>query len=75
MVCRCWRSVGWTLQGSRGISDDGLTISGWGINPDGNEEGWVVFLGDRCPGDFNEDGVVNTLDVLSFLNAWTAGCP
>ncbi len=67
--------AGWTLQGSRGISDDGRTISGWGINPDGNEEGWVVFLGDRCPGDFNQDGVVNTLDVLAFLNAWTTGCP
>lgn len=27
-----------------------------------------------CPGDFNGDGLVNTLDVLEFLNAWTAGC-
>ena len=27
----------------------------------------------RCPGDFNGDGVVNTLDVLDFLNAWSAG--
>ncbi len=35
----------------------------------------VVSLGDRCPGDFNQDDVVNTLDVLAFLNAWTAGCP
>ena len=26
-----------------------------------------------CSADFNVDGQVNTLDVLSFLNAWTAG--
>ncbi|MCL4742690.1 MAG: hypothetical protein KJZ54_10860 [Phycisphaerales bacterium] len=24
--------------------------------------------------DLNGDGDVNTLDVLAFLNAWTAGC-
>ena len=29
----------------------------------------------RCPGDFNADGVVNTLDVLEFLNAWSARLP
>jgi len=28
-----------------------------------------------CPGDFNNDGQVNTLDVLAFLNAWSAGDP
>ncbi|VAX41937.1 hypothetical protein MNBD_PLANCTO03-92 [hydrothermal vent metagenome] len=28
-----------------------------------------------CIADFNDDGEVNTLDVLSFLNAWTAGDP
>ena len=26
-----------------------------------------------CPADLNGDGVVNTLDVLAFLNAWSAG--
>lgn len=26
-----------------------------------------------CAADFNDDGVVNTQDVLSFLNAWNAG--
>ena len=26
-----------------------------------------------CPGDFNGDCVVNTQDVLAFLNAWNAG--
>lgn len=35
----------------------------------------AIVYGDRCRADFNGDGDVNTLDVLSFLNAWTAGCP
>jgi hypothetical protein len=29
----------------------------------------------QCPADFNGDGVVNTIDVLAFLNAWTAHDP
>ncbi len=28
-----------------------------------------------CSADFNGDGAVNTLDVLAFLNAWSAGDP
>lgn len=28
-----------------------------------------------CPGDFNADETINTQDVLSFLNAWTANDP
>ncbi|VAX38809.1 hypothetical protein MNBD_PLANCTO03-1661, partial [hydrothermal vent metagenome] len=28
-----------------------------------------------CPGDFNQDGETNTLDVLAFLNAWNAQDP
>ena len=28
-----------------------------------------------CPGDFDDSGAVNTLDVLAFLNAWAAGDP
>ncbi|MBC6953865.1 MAG: hypothetical protein DWB46_06725 [Leptolyngbya sp.] len=28
-----------------------------------------------CPADFNQDGSVNTLDLLAFLNAWTANDP
>ncbi len=29
----------------------------------------------NCPGDFNGDGTVNSLDVLDFLNAWSTGDP
>lgn len=36
----------------------------------------VVFVGcDSCPADFNGDGVVNTLDFLAYLNAFSAGDP
>ena len=28
---------------------------------------------DPCPADFNNDGAVDTRDVLAFLNAWSAG--
>ena len=36
--------TGWTLQEAFGISDDGNTITGWGLNPQGRQEGWVATL-------------------------------
>ncbi|MFG0259887.1 MAG: GC-type dockerin domain-anchored protein, partial [Phycisphaerales bacterium JB041] len=33
---------------------------------------WAVAMDTNCPADFNGDGDVNTLDVLTFLNAWNA---
>jgi uncharacterized membrane protein len=36
--------TGWRLTGAAAISDDGLTIAGNGIDPDGYQEGWVVYL-------------------------------
>ncbi len=33
----------------------------------------VLTVTRGCAADFNGDGAVNTLDVLAFLNAWTAG--
>ncbi len=35
----------------------------------------LVIVPNLCLADFNEDGLVNTGDVLSFLNVYTAGCP
>jgi uncharacterized membrane protein len=36
--------TGWTLASAVGISDDGLTILGNGINPDGESEAWIAVL-------------------------------
>lgn len=33
------------------------------------------IIGGGCAADFNGDGSVNTVDVLAFLNAWSAGDP
>ncbi|HZW08993.1 MAG TPA: GC-type dockerin domain-anchored protein [Phycisphaerales bacterium] len=55
----------WTM----GTTDSSWLYSGWNID---DVEIWGVTSG-GCPGDFNGDGEVNTLDVLAFLNAWNAG--
>jgi len=36
--------TGWRLEEAIGMSDDGLTITGWGFNPDGLREAWVVQI-------------------------------
>ncbi|MDQ7014333.1 MAG: GC-type dockerin domain-anchored protein [Planctomycetota bacterium] len=45
-----------------------------------NNGGGAAYLYDPldpcpCPPDFNQDGTVNTQDVLAFLNAWSNGDP
>jgi len=35
---------GWRLTLATAISDDGNTIAGQGIDPEGNSAAWVVFL-------------------------------
>jgi probable HAF family extracellular repeat protein len=37
--------AGWTLVEARAISDDGLTIAGWGFNPNGDSEAWITTIG------------------------------
>ncbi|HVZ93240.1 MAG TPA: hypothetical protein VG797_01905 [Phycisphaerales bacterium] len=41
--------TGWTLTEARGISADGLTITGWGVNPSGNEEAWIAHADCLAP--------------------------
>jgi probable HAF family extracellular repeat protein len=36
--------TGWKLISARGISDDGLTIIGTGVNPQGFKEGWIATI-------------------------------
>ena len=60
-----------TLSGTIGQHDAGGPMTGGGFSLSGGF--WAGEVGDPCIGDFNGDGTVNTLDVLAFLNAWTAG--
>ncbi|MCL4743458.1 MAG: hypothetical protein KJZ54_14775 [Phycisphaerales bacterium] len=61
---------GWYLLAAYGVSADGRTIVGAGINPAGHSEGWVAYLGPACRADFNKDGAVTSQDVFDYLNAW-----
>lgn len=36
--------TGWELSRIKGVSDDGLTVVGWGINPDGDTESFIATL-------------------------------
>lgn len=36
--------TGWTLQRATGVSADGQTIVGYGVNPDGNREAWIAVV-------------------------------
>ena len=61
-----------------GISDDGrfLFMAAFSDGTQGVFEGsFVDFYRSffPCIADFNDDGTVNTLDFLGFLNAWVAG--
>jgi V8-like Glu-specific endopeptidase len=53
--------------------------NGTGLNHTGlqtflaNPRGVCAAECNDCPADFNSDGEVDTLDVLSFLNAWSSG--
>jgi probable HAF family extracellular repeat protein len=38
--------AGWDLEQATAISPDGLTVGGWGFNPQGDREAWIAFLGD-----------------------------
>lgn len=35
---------GWDLEQAMGVSADGLTVTGWGYNPDGFREAWIADL-------------------------------
>jgi hypothetical protein len=58
------------LLAATGISADGMTISGVGVNPDGQIEAWIARLDDRevyAVGDANCDGSIDFDDIDAFV--------
>lgn len=82
-----WRSVkevlqnagidmtGWTLQFANSLSDDGRTITGYGVNPAGETRAWVAFIPLPAAGDVNGDGQINGLDIATFTSMLGATAP
>ena len=36
--------TGWRVGGATGITPDGRTMVGWGVNPNGNTEAWLARI-------------------------------
>jgi hypothetical protein len=63
--------AGWNLSVS-GISEDGETIVGEGINPSGERETWILRIPELLPlqaGDANRDGLFDQRDLVQVLQA------
>ena len=68
--------VGWTLFGAHAIAADGKTITGIGLNPQGEYEGWIARLDTGpCYADCNGDGQLTVQDFGCFQTKFVAGCP
>jgi hypothetical protein len=56
---------GWILQEATAVSEDGLRIVGYGLNPNGNTEAWItIFDPPLQAGDADQDFVFDQLDLV-----------
>jgi probable HAF family extracellular repeat protein len=53
----------WQLQAATGVSASGVTIVGYGLNPDGNQEGWIARFGDE-PGLLDPEAAYQSIASL-----------
>ena len=62
--------TGWNMEHATGISADGRTVVGIGVDPDGNAQAWRATLPDppTFAGDANNDGNINFIDLGYVLN-------
>ncbi len=58
---------GWTLSEAVGVSGDGRTIAGKGLNPSGKPEAWIAHVGCAL-GDFDGSESVDLADYASFAD-------
>ncbi|MFO0973260.1 MAG: PEP-CTERM sorting domain-containing protein [Phycisphaerae bacterium] len=65
--------AGWQLTAANGISADGLTIAGSGVNPLGQPEAWLAHIGCALAGDMNNDARCDGGDVEGFVRCLTTG--
>jgi len=61
--------AGWSLRRAEAVSGDGRTIAGWGVNPLGNTEAFVVSLGSPAPTSFCTAGT--TTNACAATMSWS----
>ncbi len=62
-----------------GISADGMTIVGYGTNPDGNDEAWIANISNppclfELTGDLDGNCVVDLGDFAQMASNWLINC-
>jgi len=65
--------TGWQLTTVEGISADGTVIAGWGGNPDGYSEAWMVIIPEPSTLALLFTGVLGELEMLevqSVVSNW-----
>lgn len=50
--------TGWMLRDARGVSDDGLVVAGWGINPNGRQEAFIANMRQDVVVAVHEPGIL-----------------
>lgn len=58
---------GWTLTRATAITPTGTAIVGYGTNPSGQTQAWIVRFAPPCAGDIDNTGTIDTADLVAFL--------
>jgi hypothetical protein len=69
---------GWTLRRTEAVSENGRFIAGYGFNPQGEIEGFLIEIPPFCYADCDRSsgkGVLDLFDFLCFINKFNARDP